>query len=211
MFMKSLLLFLSLLGAPLMAQDAKQLFAKGAEYFFAGKIKESLVEWDAQVKADPAALPFHWQRGLALYYAERFQEGRTQFEEHRKVNPEDVENAVWHFLCVARLESVEAARKAFIPISHDTRVPMKEIHALFAGRGTVEAVLKAAEGDDSLSPAARDMQRCYARLYLGLYEEALGHAAQAKEHMLKAAALAPAGSYMGQVSVVHCRVRSWKP
>jgi len=28
--------------------------------------------------------------------------------------------------------------------------------------------------------------------------------------MLKAAALAPASSYMGQVAVVHCKVRGWK-
>ena len=54
------------------------------------------------------------------------------------------------------------------------------------------------------------MQRCYAHLYLGLYHEALGKTAEAKENMLKAATLAPAGSYMGQVAVVHCKVRGWK-
>src|SRR6478735_9354079 len=124
--MKHLLAALLLCCSPSTAQETKSHYTLGEEYFFAGRIKESLVEWDAQVKEDPASLPGHWQRGLALYYAERYKDGRAQFETHQKVNSEDVENAVWHFLCVAKLENAEAARKAFIPITHDTRVPMKE-------------------------------------------------------------------------------------
>jgi len=136
------------------AQETKSHFTKGAEYFFAGRIKEALVEWDAQVKEDPSSLAGHWQRGLALYYAERYKDGRAQFEEHQKVNPEDVENAVWHFLCVTKAENVEAARKVYIPITHDTRVPMKEIHALYAGKGTEESVIKPAEaGEGPPEPA----------------------------------------------------------
>ena len=207
--MKSLLILL-LCVLTVSAQETKSHFTKGADHFFAGRIKEALVEWDAQVKEDPASLAGHWQRGLALYYAGRFKEGRAQFEEHQKVNPEDVENAVWHFLCITKLENVEAARKACIPITHDTRVPMKEIHALYAGKGTEEAVLKAAASGDGLTDAARNLQRCYAHLYLGLYHEALAQADAAKAHMVKAAALAPASSYMGQVAVVHCKVRGWK-
>ena len=208
--MKCLLAALLLCCTALSAQEDSH-YARGQEHFFAGRIKESLVEWDAQVKEDPASLPGHWQRGLALYYAERYKDGRAQFETHQKVNSEDVENAVWHFLCVAKLENVEAARKAYIPITHDTRVPMKEIHALFAGKGTEEAVLKAAEASENTTAAGLNMQRCYAHLYLGLYDEALGKTEKAKEHMLKAAALSPKGSYMGQVAVVHCKVRGWSP
>jgi len=208
-FMKPLL-FLLLFVLTVSGQESKSHFTKGADHFFAGRIKESLVEWDAQVMEDPSSLAGHWQRGLALYYAERYKDGRTQFEEHQKVNPEDVENAVWHFLCVTKAENVEAARKVYIPITHDTRVPMKEIHALYAGKGTEEAVLKAAEAGEGLAESTRNMQRCYAQLYLGLYNEALGKADAAKIHMLKAAALAPAGSYMGQVALVHCKVRGWK-
>lgn len=204
------LIVLLLIILTVSAQESKSHFTRGAEYFFAGRIKEALVEWDAQVKEDPSSLAGHWQRGLALYYAERYKDGRAQFEAHQKVNPEDVENAVWHFLCVTKAENVEAARKVYIPITHDTRVPMKEIHALYAGKGTEEAVLKAAEAGDDLPESARDMQKCYAHLYLGLYNEALGKIDAAKTHMLKAAALAPASSYMGQVAVVHCKVRGWK-
>ena len=208
--MKSFWLALFVCCAAAFAQEGKSRYEKGEEHFFAGRIKESLAEWDAQVKEDPASLPGHWQRGLALYYAERYKEGRAQFETHQKVNSEDVENAAWHFLCVTKLENVEAARKAFIPITHDTRVPMKEIHALFAGKGTPEEVLKAVEPKEGISETALDGRRCYAHLYLGLYYEVLGKTDKAKEHMLKAAELAPAANYMGRVAVVHCKLRGWK-
>jgi hypothetical protein len=35
----------------------------------------------------------------------------------RTVNPNDVENAAWHFLCVARAESPEKARAALLPVT----------------------------------------------------------------------------------------------
>lgn len=182
--------------------------AAGTKAFFAGKIEEALQQWDRQIAADPAAGPHHWQRGIALYYAGKFKEGRAQFESHQTVNSQDVENAAWHFLCVARLETVDAARKAFIPITADPRVPMKEIHALFAGSGTAEAVLAAAErkaGDESLKN-----QKCYAHLYLGLYQEALGQAEAAKGHLVKAAGEFRMDHYMGKVAQVHCQLRGWK-
>src|SRR5688572_11263515 len=33
---------------------------------------------------------------------------------------------------------------------------------------------------------------------------------KAKEHMLAAAKLAPSANYMGEVAVMHCKVRGWK-
>jgi lipoprotein NlpI len=101
---------------------------------------------------------------------------------------------------------VEAARKSLIPIEGDTRVPMKEVHELFSGKGSVEAVLKAAEtgeGDDLKN------HRCYAHLYLGLYFEALGDEAKAMEHMLKAAKDYQMDHYMGKCAQVHVKVRGW--
>jgi lipoprotein NlpI len=141
-----------------------------------------------------------------LYYTGQYKEGREQFETHQNVNSADVENAAWHFICVARAENVEAARKSLIPIEGDTRVPMKEVHELFSGKGSVEAVLKAAEtgeGDDLKN------HRCYAHLYLGLYFEALGDEAKAMEHMLKAAKDYQMDHYMGKCAQVHVKVRGW--
>jgi lipoprotein NlpI len=182
---------------------------EGVNAFFEARIDDSAKAFDEVVKAVPQAKPQLWQRGLTLYYAKRYQDGREQFEVHQTANSNDVENAAWHFICVARLDGVDAARKALIPIEGDTRVPMKQVHDLFAGKGSVEAVLAAAgEGDDT--PRRRN-HLCYAHLYLGLYYEALEQEALAKDHILKAATDYEMDHYMGKTAVTHAKVRGWLP
>ena len=85
---------------------------------------------------------------------------------------------------------------------------MREIHALYAGTGTVEAVLKAADADGVPTPDERD-HLCYAHLYLGLYHEVTGDEAQARSHLRKAAIDFRMDHYMGRVSQVHVQVRGW--
>jgi lipoprotein NlpI len=189
------------------AKTPDQWMETGVDAFFDARIEDSAIAFDKVIEAVPQAKPQLWQRGLTLYYAKRYQDGREQFETHQTANSNDVENAAWHFLCVARLEGVDAARKALIPIEGDTRVPMKQVHALFAGTGSVEAVLTAAgEGDDS--PRRRN-HLCYAHLYLGLYFEALGDDAKAKDHILKAATDYEMDHYMGKTAITHAKVRGW--
>jgi lipoprotein NlpI len=154
----------------------------------------------------PAAEPELWQRGLALYYAERFDDGRKQFELHRGPNPNDVENPAWHFLCVAKLEGPQAARDALLPVGEDPRVPMQEILALFAGRGDEAAVLEAASRGDG---ETLKNQLCYAHLYLGLYAEVTGNSEKAKHHILQAAGPFQMDHYMGKVAVMHATLRGW--
>jgi len=69
---------------------------------------------------------------------------------------------------------------------------------------------ESAEPKEGIPETTRNGQLCYAHLYPGLYHEAHGKIDRAKEHLLKAAALAPAANYMGKVAVVHCKVRGWK-
>jgi lipoprotein NlpI len=191
------------------AKTPDQWMETGVDAFFAARIEDSAIAFDKVIEAVPQAKPQLWQRGLTLYYAKRYQDGREQFETHQTANSNDVENAAWHFLCVARLEGADAARKALIPIEGDTRVPMKQVHALFAGTGSVEAVLTAAgEGDDS--PRRRN-HLCYAHLYLGLYFEALGDDTKAKDHILKAATDYEMDHYMGKTAITHAKVRGWLP
>jgi lipoprotein NlpI len=202
--------FLGLLCHQIWSQDPSpdSLFHEGVAAFFDAKPAESVAAFDKLIALAPNAAPQLWQRGLSLYYAEKYQEGREQFELHQTVNPNDVENAAWHFICVAKKDGVEAARKVLIPIKGDTRVPMKEVHDLFAGTGTEEDVMKAANaGDDS---DAKRNQLCYAHLYLGLYHEALGHVDQAKAHMLKAAVDYKMDHYMGRCAQVHVKLRGWE-
>ena len=188
------------------APDPNQLFRDGVQAFYDAKPKESVAAFDKLLAISPESKPQLWQRGLSLYYAGDYKGGREQFETHQTVNTADVENAAWHFICVARAESVEAARKALIPIEGDTRVPMKQVHQLFGGKASVEDVLKAAEfgeGEDLKN------HRCYAHLYLGLYFEALGDEAKAREHMVKAARDYRMNHYMGKCAQVHVKLRGW--
>ena len=133
--------------------DADLLRRRGIARFLLGDAKGSVADFDRQLAIDPDYAPYDWMRGISLYYAGEFEKGRAQFESHQKVNANDVENAAWHFLCVARIDGVEKARAALIPIQGDARVPMKEVQALFAGKATREDVLKAANGRPRGGPA----------------------------------------------------------
>jgi lipoprotein NlpI len=204
-----LLLTLSLCGA-VSAQDEpaspRALIQAGQTAFFDARIDDSVAAFDKLIALAPTIKPQLWQRGLSIYYKGDYKAGREQFESHQTYNTNDVENAAWHFICVARAENVEAARKALIPIEGDGRVPMKEVHDLFAGKGSPEAVLKAAATEDE---EARRNHLCYAHLYLGLYFEALGDDTRAKDHILKAATDYRMDHYMGKCAQVHARVRGW--
>jgi len=169
---------------------------RGSEHFKLGHIKEAVADFDRAVKLDPQKAPYNWQRGIALYYAGRFQDGRKQFDSHQTVNGNDVENAAWRYLCMARAGGVAAARAALLPIEGDPRVPMMQIFALYKGTGTV---------DDVVAIAKDDQARFYADLYLGLYYEAAGDAKAAREHISRAAGY-KADNYMGDVARVHLQL-----
>ena len=121
---------------------------------------------------------------------------------HQTVNPQDVENAVWLFICKVRLVGFEAAREFLIPIKHDTRVPMMEIWDLFAGNTTPEKVLEIAEKSTRRQRQALN----YAHLYIGLYYEALEKKGLAKEHLDLAAKKYSMNNYMGMVSQIHAEL-----
>jgi lipoprotein NlpI len=197
----TLVLFVTASAAPAPAPSLRE----AEELFLTNRVEESLVAFD-RLAADAEAMPYLWQRGIAQYYAGKFAEGRAQFEAHRKVNPNDVENAAWHFLCVARADGVEAARRALLPVGPDARVPMREVLDLFAGKGTEADVLRAANTREGL--LLRN-QLCYAHLYLGLYAEAAGDAAAARKHLTLAARDFAMDHYMGRVAQVHLKQRGW--
>ena len=173
--------------------------------FRLGKFDDAIADFDTFIRLVPAEEPQHWQRGIVYYYAKRFADGKKQFELHQTVNPHDVENAVWHFLCTARLSGLEAARASLIPITGDARVPMAQVQSLFAGKATPQDVLKAAEAGEPKTPR-REGQLFYAHLYLGLYYEAIGEDLKCREHIQKAVTQFPSDSPMGDVARVHAQV-----
>jgi lipoprotein NlpI len=189
-------------------KDIRQQLFLGQISFAAGKIDECIAAYDAAIAIQPAIAPRLWQRGLALYYAERFADGVKQFETHQTVNPQDVENAVWHLLCESRISDLPQARKKLIQISDDPRVPMSEIYEMFAGRMTPEQVSEAADSTSAeVAEGSRQhkLQYYFAWLYIGLYQEMLGQQETAVESMKKAEEYNPLGktNFMGQVARIH--------
>ena len=92
----------------------------------------------------PLALaPYQWQRGISPYCAGPYEDGRKQFEIRQCVNGNDVENAAWWFLCLARAGTIASARASILPIQHDNRIRM-QICALYKGAATVDEVLAGA-------------------------------------------------------------------
>ena len=175
---------------------------RGVVRFFQLKFAESLADFDRFIEMRPSREPYHWQRGLVHYYAGKYEAGRKQFESHQTVNTQDVENAVWHYLCVSKIDGVKAAEKLFIKITSDRRVPLKEIHALFAGKGTEQQVLDAIKAGDP-GPAALARNQFYGHLYLGLYFEAQGNVKKSADYIAKATKDYETHGYMGQVVRVH--------
>lgn len=172
-------------------------FDRAVADFQGGRIAEAVAGFDRLVTLVPDYAPHLWQRGIALYYAGRYGDCRAQFEAHRTVNPNDVENAAWHFVCVARGSSVDEARDTLLPVGPDRRIPMREVYEMFSGRRTPDEVLAAA----GRAPVAQ----FYAHLYIGLYFEALADDDLALAHIRQAAAerFADAGGYMHAVARVH--------
>jgi lipoprotein NlpI len=188
--------------------DPKQtqlLNQRGATHFKLGHIKESIADFDAYLEKHPKQAPGHWMRGISLYYAGRYEDGRKQFEGYQTTDTNDVENAVWHYLCNARAIGKDKARAAMLKIGDDKRVPMMVVYKLFKGEARPEDVLTAANAGD-VKDDLRKQQRFYAHLYLGLYWDSEGDRKKALEHLNEAATTYRIRHYMADVARVHADI-----
>jgi len=185
--------------------SAPAYYHRGEEGFKLGHIKESTADFDKFVDLSPDQAPKLWQRGISLYYAGRYQDGQRQFELHQTINSNDVENAVWHFLCVARRAGIDKARATLLKIKNDPRVPMMQIYALYAGKGSAEDVMKAATTGKPL-PNELNERLFNAHLYLGLYFDVAANEKMAREHIVQAAELFKVEHYMGDVARIHAEL-----
>jgi lipoprotein NlpI len=177
---------------------------RGAEHFKMAHIQQSLDDFDRAIQLDPSLAPYHWQRGISLYYAGRYDDGRKQFELHQTVNGNDVENAAWRYLCMARAGTVALARAAILPIQNDSRIPMMQIYALYKGKATADDVLASARFGSHTTEALSE-RLFYAHLYIGLYDEAAGDSKGARDHLVVANRYT-IDHYMGDVARVHLQL-----
>ena len=184
-------------------EQANSYNRRGGVLFKLNRMADSIEDFDKAIELDPRQEPQHWQRGISYYYAGLYEKGRRQFESHQTVNPNDVENAVWHYLCVALLSDARDAQRSILKVDGDRRVPMAEIYRLFRGEGTIRQVLEAARAG-SPSPAALNQHLFYAYLYIGLYHEANGKTKPARKNIVQAANH-EVGHYMWHVARVHAQ------
>jgi tetratricopeptide (TPR) repeat protein len=158
---------------PLPATAAINPVRDGMAAFSAGNVEQSISLFDEAIASKPASKPYLWQRGLSLYYADRFGDGAEQFSLDVSVNPNDTEETIWNFLCVARLEGFETARRQMLKVGFDRRPVMRTALDMFRGtedEAALQAFAQSSNAGDSF----------YANLYLGLYREAQGDAVGAK-------------------------------
>lgn len=178
----------------------------GMVLFRQGDVLGSVAEFDKAIELDPRQKAYLWQRGLSLYYLDRFEEGAEQFRIDVAQNPNDTEESIWCFLCEAQLYGINEARERFLEVGRDPRPVMREAYNMFKDGGDPEKLAAAFKN-------GRDSDYFYASLYSGLYYEAQKKPDEAKLHIL-AAYQSPYGQrsddYMASLAKVHCLCRNWR-
>jgi tetratricopeptide (TPR) repeat protein len=149
-----------------------------------GQCDEAVKQFERTIQLSPESEPYLWQHGIALFFVGRFDDAAALFEKHRVVNPHDVENAAWHFLCVAKSKDVDQARKILLPAPGDARIPMEQVLQRLPG-GDFAAIKAAVESTNNTTSHAT--AKFYGDLYIGLIADAESDTKLAKEYLAKAA------------------------
>lgn len=199
------LIALAVMTQPLRAQmDERALIERGMQLLAEGRIPESIRDFNQAAERNKEVIPHLWQRGIAYYYAGQYDEGRKQFEIHRSVNPNDVENAAWWYLCMAKLGRRTEAQKKLLPVGQDERIPMMQVYELYAGRASTQSVLDAV-GQGNPGERERRMRAFFWHLYLALYADAAGDGKTARKH-LQESVKQNTGGYMLEIAKLHLRL-----
>jgi len=185
-------------------KNPEMFYDRGRWNFRLGRICDSLADFDRFAVERPELASRLWERGITCYYAGKFADGSKQFEQYQTYYSNDVENAVWRYLCQARIEGREKARQAMLPIKFDKRIPMMEVYDLFRGKAKPEGVLKRLEAISAGGEEARE-PRFNGHFYLALYHDSEGDLVKARRHLDEAVKQYKAGHYMWAVAKQHQR------
>lgn len=188
------------------AMTPQGLVQSGMKKFVDNDVEGSLIDFNRALELDSSIRPYLWQRGLSLYYVEQYAEGGKQFREDVAVNSSDTEEAIWAFLCEAKVQGISTARDSFLVVGRDPRPVMRAAYETFQ-KGLGSGVILSVAGSDTQGHAA-----FYAALYAGLYEEVEGMDGKARELITKAAQTEYAltsGDYMAALAKVHAARRQW--
>ena len=183
-------------------KEANTFQVRGLLRFRRGDVAGSIADFDKYIELNPKAKVSHWQRGISYYYAGRWDDGIAQFEGYQTFDSNDVENAVWRFMCMARKDGIPKAQKAMLKIGEDKRVPMRQVYDLYLGVKTPDDVFAAAKANDP-GKELLNRQLFYAHLYVGIYHELEGNKKRALDHLERATEDHRIGHYMWDVARVH--------
>ncbi len=175
---------------------------RGECYFKAGLFKESIADFDKVILSDPKQEFDHWQRGISCYYAGEYSKGVRQFELRKEENPDDAENAIWHYVCNVKALGTERAGKAMFLATKDGRAWASAAHDLFRGFRKPEEVLAVSAKDETNEDLKKD-NLFHAHFYIALHYETIDNAAKAREHLTIAIEKFPRRHYMYEVARVH--------
>lgn len=193
--------------------DYKVFVGRGMARFRSGRVSASVADFDRAIQLQPSLAPYMWQRGLSLYYADRFEEGATQFRKDVAVNPNDTEEAIWTFMCEARTKGIgfAAARQHLLDIKSERRPYMRAAYSLFRGESSESDLARQMDVGAANNDPTSSAPYFYANLYLGLYAEAKGDDILARKYMSAArrSSYGKSGDYMFDVARVHWTVRGW--
>ena len=164
---------------------------RGCNQFKLGNVNAAVQDWQAFLQLKPDKEAEHWQICVGFALLGHYEEARKRFDWHSTTNTQDLEVAFWHFLCVARTEGLEVARERIKSAPEEKRVPMTELHALFAGKGTEADVWLAVERGTP-EKAERAKREFFAHYYLGLLRQSEGKLDEAKQSVKEALSIAKA-------------------
>jgi len=200
----------AVLGAA--ADSSTHLVNEGMQLFAQNEIELAIAKYDQALLLQPRLSPHMWQRGLALYYSDRYQECAAQFAVDISVNPNDTEETIWHLMCLGRLSSLEVARSQILPVGDESRPVMRTALALFAGDGTQELLAEFLNPNDKRNS---DNEMFYSLLYLALYNEVTRDVVMAQHYLSMAVSSKYAlgtgqSDPMCQLAQVHMIRRGWR-
>ncbi len=166
--------------------DDKDLYSqRGDARFFLGKFAEAIADYDKLAELDPQLETSHWRRGIAYFYAEKYDQAAHQFEIYHTFDNIDRENGIWRYLSQVKSIGREKAREGLLKYAKDDREPFPAVYKLFAGEIGPQEIL---DGIDSveLTKEDRAMRLFYAELYIGLNYAVEGDQESAQTHLAEA-------------------------
>ncbi|QDU62822.1 Lipoprotein NlpI precursor [Planctomycetes bacterium Pan216] len=165
--------------------DPELLLGRGSVHFKLGHFKESVDDFDSMLDVLPSYRPRLWQRGISLYYLDRFPESAEQFVVHHEANSTDRENGIWKFMAQSRDEGTDKARREMIEYTQFDREPFPDLYDMFAGKKTPEEVLDRIQKEE-MTTNERDKRLFFGHLYVGIHHDLQGNRAKALAHLREA-------------------------